>query len=345
MIEIVYKDSETEGNKTNEIRKPKNVKQIGDGMGNCRIYIEDYAMNFVKHPPKKENDLCYGILMGQIQRGEEGSYVFIRGAVLAKTLEGGQEESQFFSGDVWNFLYDEIKKNFDHMEIVGWYLSKQEIRSHEMPQYSKVHLDNFSGMDKLFLAIDRTEKEENFYVSTGSSLEKENGYYIYYERNDEMQQYMTEKEAEAQPRKEEKEPQQKTVSFSVSSIAAVAALLAVVLLLNNSDRIASLVGRGIGNGQQTTQRLQEAGNVVSPTSGTEKKTDETSTGETKTDEIVTDVFNPGLDVRYYTVQPGETLYEICMRVYNNAGMVDTVRKLNNIDDDYLIREGQKIILP
>lgn len=344
MIEIVYKDNETEGNKTNEIRKPKNVKQIGNGAGNCKIYIEDYAMNFVKRSPKQENALCYGILMGQIQRGEEGSYVFVRGAVLAKTLENPQEDLPFFSGDVWNFLYDEIKKNFDHMEIVGWYLSKPEIRSHEMPQYSKEHLDNFSGMDKLFLAIDRTEKEESFYVSSGSGLEKEDGYYIYYERNDEMQQYMTEKETEALPKKEEEEPRQKTVSFSVSSVAAVAALLAVVLLLNNSDRIAGLMGRGSGI-PSTTQNVQAVGNTVSSTKPTESVTNETTTKEERTGEAVTDVFNPELEVRYYTVKPGETLYEICVRVYNNAGMVDTVRKLNNIDDDYLIREGQKIILP
>lgn len=380
MIEIVYKDDTEEG-QGRTVKTPKNVKQIGDGRGKRRIYIEDYVMNFVKRIPSEGNEAAgfkYGVLLGKVQRGEGTSFIFVQGAVEAASFnESGQEQGEnapetgVFSGDSWNGIYEEIKRYFDQMEIVGWYLSKSEQRPQEMPWINKVHLDNFSGMDKLFLAIDHSEKEETFYAFDGTGLEREDGYYIYYDRNEEMQQYMASKEPLPEIADSTEEKSKKTVSFSVSSLLAVAALLAVVLLLNNYDGIANLLGKENGGSQiglESDSGAEAVGNKVEQpastgskgtetadtTAGKENNTAETGTKNsaskpdsetTENSETETKAASTGMDTRYYTVQQGETLYEICMRVYNNASMVDTVREINGLDEDYLIIEGQKIILP
>lgn len=47
----------------------------------------------------------------------------------------------------------------------------------------------------------------------------------------------------------------------------------------------------------------------------------------------------------YTVKKGQTLYDISMKVYGTSKMVDEIKEYNDIDDDYTIIEGQKILLP
>ena len=42
---------------------------------------------------------------------------------------------------------------------------------------------------------------------------------------------------------------------------------------------------------------------------------------------------------------GQTLYDISMKVYGTSKMVDEIKEYNDIDDDYTIIEGQKILLP
>ena len=49
--------------------------------------------------------------------------------------------------------------------------------------------------------------------------------------------------------------------------------------------------------------------------------------------------------QYHTVKPGQTLYDISMSYYGTSEMVDEIKDRNNIDDDYTIKEGQKILLP
>ena len=50
----------------------------------------------------------------------------------------------------------------------------------------KIHLDNFAGNDKVCFLKDRAENEEGFYSYEQSGLERQQGYYIYYEKNEKM---------------------------------------------------------------------------------------------------------------------------------------------------------------
>jgi nucleoid-associated protein YgaU len=51
------------------------------------------------------------------------------------------------------------------------------------------------------------------------------------------------------------------------------------------------------------------------------------------------------EVKYYTVQSGDTLADIGYKLYKTYTKVKTIMKLNNIKDQDLIFAGQKIIVP
>ena len=54
----------------------------------------------------------------------------------------------------------------------------------------KTHVDNFAGNDKVLLLKDTLQKEEAFFAYEENQLVMQKGYYVYYERNDAMQEYM-----------------------------------------------------------------------------------------------------------------------------------------------------------
>ena len=53
----------------------------------------------------------------------------------------------------------------------------------------------------------------------------------------------------------------------------------------------------------------------------------------------------GLEPRYYTVKPGDTLNTICISIYHNKDMAQTLKKINDIEDGDKIFVGQKLLLP
>lgn len=66
MIEMVYssKESEEQGNVT----IPKNIRQIGENNSNQKIYVEDNVITNLKKRTGKQEDVNYGVLLGEIKR-------------------------------------------------------------------------------------------------------------------------------------------------------------------------------------------------------------------------------------------------------------------------------------
>ena len=47
----------------------------------------------------------------------------------------------------------------------------------------------------------------------------------------------------------------------------------------------------------------------------------------------------------YQIQPGETLYGICLKLYGNGSRLDEICRLNGLEDENKIMAGQNLILP
>ncbi|MFQ9516303.1 MAG: LysM peptidoglycan-binding domain-containing protein [Eubacterium sp.] len=391
MIEMVYsgKDPEEQG----DVRIPKNIHQIGTNESHKKVYIEDYVMTYLKKKPEKEDSIKYGVLLGEVKKGKGNVYIFVKGMVEVKDII---ENSLIFNDDIWSGIYKDMKQYFDKLNIVGWFVSVPYRVSDDMNGIKKIHLDNFAGNDKVCFLSDRTEKEEGFYFYEQGSLEKQQGYYIYYEKNEKMKKYVknsnsnkTNQNQEAQNNtknqkasvKEQKnstmvpaknkDTEQKSfrellkngegapgrqgrVAYGISGLLIVALLLSTVVMLNNYGELknikqtltslnrnqeAQAVNEILGSYSQTTAADQ---NVTTKEPETQIQTLEKVTEKpTETSKSVSSSYSG----KYHTVTAGQTLYDISMKYYGTSKMVDQIKEANDIDDDYTIVEGQKILLP
>ena len=78
MIEIVYDKATAEKNAKNDghYRMPKNIRQIGNAPDKKKIYIEDYVMTYLKKSPSGEDNVKYGVLLGDVKRAKGNVYIF-----------------------------------------------------------------------------------------------------------------------------------------------------------------------------------------------------------------------------------------------------------------------------
>ena len=189
MIESIYSSEAHEGTTRVLTSVPKNVRQIGKVHDKKKIYVEDYVMTYIKHLGMKSvstSDMV--VFLGQFIKLGECQCIFISGAVEVKDVL--MEENLVFTNETWTSIYDDIKKYFTDVEIVGWCLLRPGLSLNVDYNIKKVHVDNFAGQDKALLLYDSLEREEAFYIFEEDGLKRQEGYYIYYEKNADMQNYM-----------------------------------------------------------------------------------------------------------------------------------------------------------
>lgn len=174
------------------IKMPKNIRQVGSVLYHGRvIYVEDYVMTFIKQLADIDpGELRVAVFLGYSVKTEGAKTLFIKGAVEMRSVDFGT--SMTLTDEGWTSVYENIKKYFTDVEIVGWALIGPGFYLESNDKIKKIHSDNFSGSDKILLKMDSMEREEAFYFCENSQLVKQPGYYLYYEKNEEMQNYMVE---------------------------------------------------------------------------------------------------------------------------------------------------------
>lgn len=182
MIEVIY-SGETREPKTQEngvLSAIKNIRQIGSAGKTTRIYVEDCVMGFLKRQMEKEDPVVV-TLLGNETKENGVTYLFIKGALVPEGIQV-KGESLDFSSQAFLHLYEEAENFFPKKEILGWYLPAYEM----IARYGA----SLGQNSRLFLLEDPTEGEEIFYLWEQNHLSKQGGYYIFYERNEEMKAYM-----------------------------------------------------------------------------------------------------------------------------------------------------------
>ena len=198
MIEVVYTSNEKDIRRNNDvIRLPKNIKQIGDVKGSKKIYIEDYAINFINESHFDENGPVFGVLVGSVQKSGVDRYIFIKGAIKAPNVFISESEIMVSDSD-WANIYETIGQYFTNQEIVGWFLSMDGINASAFRTIKKTHLNLFASAEKTLFVYDRQENEKYFCIYENEQLMRKKGYIIYYERNEEMQNYLVDQRNQKQ---------------------------------------------------------------------------------------------------------------------------------------------------
>ena len=256
MIEVIYKEEKQEEKGEEELFSiPRNIRQIGLIGGNYRIYIEDYVYTFLGRLAGSENGRekeCgrLAVLTGDTKWNNGTSYLFIRGALMVENTQANPEHIDF-SEKVWSIIHEEQEKYFPDQKIVGWFFAKEQLPVEATELFMKVHLRHF-GAEKVLMLMEPLEREDAFFCYENGLMVKQRGYYIYYEKNPEMQEYMIEKKQEFIPqsaeevedeavktfrqiiknkneKKKEREEQETEGHTSVFSYAATACLVIAVL--------------------------------------------------------------------------------------------------------------------
>lgn len=156
---------------------PKNIRQIGEISGREKVCIEDYAMTWIRKRGQQEDKGYLGILFGEQQETEDSVYVFIRGVfeVPAEIQEPQQREA----------IRQEYEKYFGGWAVqgccvVGVYpTERMKMLGEWIPESGKLiyHLQ---------------DQEETLYWTGEEQYRRLQGYFVFYEQNARMQEYLAE---------------------------------------------------------------------------------------------------------------------------------------------------------
>ena len=386
MIEIICNEENSDKSKQvtrgAAIRRPKNIKQIGEVSSDKKIYIEDYAFTYINSIAyNNPSDSQAGVLLGENQTDGDEKCVFIKGIIKAKLGTEVEEKGVYFNESVWNGIYSDVEKYFPDLSVVGWFAAIPEVTPERMMKLKKIHLDNFAGTMKTFYLIDTVEKEENFYLYENGELKKQKGYVCFYERNYEMQEYMLErrerKSSEDGPdkvmksirniirEKEELHEQKKNARFmyGVSTFMVIVILVIGINLMNNYQKmkkfdksISSLMVQMSGNDTATQEEVVPVNKLEGGVYPTEAETTSQTagTGAVSTENVTVTAAQPVEEqtvaatvneVKTYTVKAGDTIMGICKKYYGDTSKCNEVIAYNNIKDENFLYIGQQLKLP
>ena len=386
MIEIICNEENSDKSKQvtrgAAIRRPKNIKQIGEVSSDKKIYIEDYAFTYINSIAYNDpSDSQAGVLLGENQTDGDEKCVFIKGIIKAKLGTEVEEKGVYFNESVWNGIYSDVEKYFPDLSVVGWFAAIPEVTPERMMKLKKIHLDNFAGTMKTFYLIDTVEKEENFYLYENGELKKQKGYVCFYERNYEMQEYMLErrerKSSEDGPdkvmksirniirEKEELHEQKKNARFmyGVSTFMVIVILVIGINLMNNYQKmkkfdksISSLMVQMSGNDTATQEEVVPVNKLEGGVYPTEAETTSQTavTSVVSTENVTVTAAQPVEEqtvaatvneVKTYTVKAGDTIMGICKKYYGDTSKCNEVIAYNNIKDENFLYIGQQIKLP
>ncbi len=308
---------------------PNNRRQIGQpGLASPEVFIEDYAFSYARRLSEREYSGCVvGVLVGEYADGWQADKILIKGVLEARDVL--RHDAVCFTEDNWAGIYRDIRDYFPDMQIVGWFLGGPGFLLEDEERQKKIQEDNFGGGDKVFLKLDSAEKEQRMFFYSEGEMKELPGYYIYYERNTEMQSYMAETGTVAAvvekvqiPEREEQRRQpevvlQKTPELKRSTTGSFYRLFYATSGVLTC--MAILVIAGLAMQIQERNELKEMIN--------------------RQEKLVSSL------QQVYVVEEGETIESICGKFYGNAEQEEAIRLLNSLEEGEEPAPGQKIFLP
>lgn len=308
---------------------PNNRRQIGQpGLGSLEVFIEDYAFSYARGLSERDYSGCVvGVLVGEYIDGRQGDKILVKGILEARDVL--RYDTVCFTEDNWAGIYRDIRDYFPNLQIVGWFLGGPGFLLEDTERQKKIQEDNFGGGDKIFLKMDSAEKEHRIYFYKEGELQELPGYYIYYERNAQMQTYMEEAKtvtAEAEKvkslEKEEQKvyPEKGTQRLREEKIRTSGSFYRLFYATGGVlTCMAILVIAGLAMQIQERNELKELLN--------------------RQEQLVSSL------QKVYVVEEGETIASICTKFYGDIQQEEAIRLLNGLKEEEEPVQGQKLFLP
>ena len=187
-----------------------------------------------------------------------------------------------------------------------------------------------------------------------------NGYYIYYEKNSQMQTYMIERNQRKgqetsekvedkavrnfrkiiDSKKPEEREEEKTSVFSYAATVclALAVLVAGVNFYRNQQENAGIPE----DFRETSAAVAQMTPVITAEEIVTQTETPTPTARAQNREKITSTENKR---ETYVIRPGDTLYQISLNRYGTVEAMEQICALNGISANEIIYPGQVIVLP
>lgn len=249
---------------------PKNVRQVGETMQGTRFFIEDYVMTFLRKCMEDKKEEGIVLFVGKRGKKEAQNCIFIYGAIVAEcnVLDG----KRALDTQKWQEIYQAVQTYFPKGELFGFGCGVGMWNSQVDQSIQAMQKENFPMEDRLLFLADLGEKEEKLFVTKKEGLQELPGYWIYFSKNTQMQEYMlatsphksmeggyqddvTQNIREVIHQKKELHYNKRNVIYGISSLLFLLMLLGAFLLFQSTKRIRNL--------QQTIETLSHStGDVV-----------------------------------------------------------------------------------
>lgn len=261
--------------------KLESIKVVGDMECAYHIYIEDYVYTYIYQlgaiDLAKESS---AILIGEIYN--DSKEAVIRGIIPINTDKLGEGAEWIDMGTVEE-IEDQRKNYFKDQDIIGWMhmqpgygtmLTMKELREHQ---------NVFEGNGTICMLVDAINKIETLYVYEDEELKEQSGYCMYYERNEDMQQFMLEHPFTSGTKEEIKDTvvnqfreigkirkaeyaQRKSVNFTVMAASIILIALTAVIVKMNDNKNYNEAAKMVNSTQLTdlndTMGNEETGSTL-----------------------------------------------------------------------------------
>lgn len=173
---------------TQEIKGPKNKKQIGRIGKGDKIYIEDYAvtyLNQIARSPGTENG--YAGLFGHCRIVDGKKEYYIYSAIYQeceKTKDGGMPR------EAVQKIMRRRGENFAEHFFLGWALIFKNDSGAMWESCYRSRMETLMGKPEVLMTLKCNTCEEHFYLYPTEMPKEAEGYFIFYEQNDAMQNYL-----------------------------------------------------------------------------------------------------------------------------------------------------------
>lgn len=259
MLEVRYKEKKAQekgqqseaGEEREDFELPKNVKQVGEVKRERKLYIEDYVMTYLGQLEKNMEETKTAVFLGEKRIQKDCHYLFISGILESEDEQFDQEQREK--------IEEEKNKYFPDLQEIGWFLSVPGQKLEMSAKLEQLHRNLFPEDDTVLFLRDAVEQEEMLFLMEEGRLHEQSGYYIYYEQNMGMQEYLMDHKKVESVEKETKQEQavqsfrkklrrkqarkeKKNVSwiYGASTMLVLAILVIGVTIINNYDKMKNM---------------------------------------------------------------------------------------------------------
>ncbi|MCL1845730.1 MAG: LysM peptidoglycan-binding domain-containing protein [Defluviitaleaceae bacterium] len=175
---------------------PANIKQIGSIGDGLRIYMEDYVCTFLQQYAEGAGfEERIAFLVGRTMVIDSQQFLFIDGAIYGRYAEKFEGHLRFTEKSV-EYAEEVMEEHFPGLEIVGWMQSQPSYGTYLNQHYAAYHLRQFRKAHQVMFVVDPLERLNAFYCANPVAMTPTErmaeipGYFIYYEKNKNMHEYM-----------------------------------------------------------------------------------------------------------------------------------------------------------